>query len=55
VLNESTRIVEALEALAASATRYGMIVSTAQQDGTADVAAPLADRVIVPAWPCAPV
>jgi len=49
VLNESTRIVEALEALAALRRRGTevIVVDGGSKDGTADVAAPLADRIIV--------
>lgn len=49
VLNESARIVEALEALAAL-RRCGaevIVVDGGSNDGTAELAAPLADRVIV--------
>jgi rSAM/selenodomain-associated transferase 2 len=49
VLNESTRIVEALEALAALRRRGTevIVVDGGSKDGTTDLAAPLADRVIV--------
>ena len=49
VLNESTRIVEALDALTVL-RRCGaevIVVDGGSNDGTADLAAPLADRVIV--------
>ncbi len=49
VLNESAQIVEALEALAALRRRGTevIVVDGGSDDGTPDLAAPLADRVIV--------